>query len=64
MARDRRLNNSEREQWINNDEGLYNWKRRSRLSMREFIRQNREELDRLILAQLNRAPSWQEKLYG
>lgn len=31
-----------------NDEGLYNWFRSSRLSMRNFIRQNREELDECI----------------
>ena len=42
------MNNSEREQWIANDEGLYNWKRQSRLSMREFIKQNRAEIDAAI----------------
>jgi hypothetical protein len=44
-----RLNNTDREQWIDNDEGLYNWWRSTRLSKRQFIRQNREELDRCIL---------------
>ncbi len=44
-----KLNDKDRAQWIDNDEGLYNWKRSSRLSMREFIRQNREEIDILIL---------------
>jgi hypothetical protein len=42
------LNDKDREQWIMNDEGLYNWFRSSRLSMRNFIRQNREELDECI----------------
>lgn len=42
------MNNNERENWINNDEGLYLWKRSTRLSMREFIKQNRDELDALI----------------
>lgn len=42
------LNNSEREQWIDNDEGLYNWWRSSRLSKREFIKQNRDEIDAAI----------------
>lgn len=41
-------NDSERQDWINNDEGLYNWKRSSGLSMREFIRQNRAEIDAAI----------------
>ena len=42
------MNDTEREQWIDNDEGLYNWRRSERLSMREFIRKNREEIDRVI----------------
>ncbi|MDD4988726.1 MAG: hypothetical protein WC057_08035 [Dehalococcoidales bacterium] len=42
------LNDKDREQWIMNDEGLYNWFRSSRLSMRNFIRQNRKELDECI----------------
>jgi hypothetical protein len=44
-----RLNDDERQQWILNDEGLYSWQRSSRLSMREFIRQNRAEIDAAIL---------------
>ena len=43
-----RINDEERRLWILNDEGLYTWHRSSRLSLREFIRQNREELDRCI----------------
>ena len=42
------VNNTEREQWIDNDEGLYDWWRSSRLSKREFIRQNRAEIDAVI----------------
>lgn len=41
------------EQWIDNDEGLYNWQRSSRLSKREFIRQNRAELEACINHVLN-----------
>ena len=52
----RTLNDDDREQWINNDEGLYNWQRSSRLSMRNFIRQNRTELDAHILGRLNAPP--------
>jgi hypothetical protein len=43
-----KLTNAERENWINNDEGLYNWKRSSKLSMRKFIAENKEEIDRCI----------------
>lgn len=43
-----RHNDEERRDWIDNDEGLYNWKRSSGLSMREFIRQNRVEIDAAI----------------
>lgn len=39
------MNNSDRAQWIDNDEGLYNWWKSSRLSKAEFIRQNRAEID-------------------
>lgn len=50
------LNDMDREQWIDNDEGLYNWFRSSRQSKRQFIRENRAELDSIILAALNRPP--------
>ncbi len=39
---------AERAQWVDNDEGLYDWRRRSGLSMREFIKQNRAEIDKAI----------------
>jgi hypothetical protein len=42
------MNNNEREQWIDNDEGLYNWWRRSHQSKREFIKENREAIDAAI----------------
>lgn len=42
------MNNTEREQWIDNDEGLYDWWKSSRLSKREFIRQNRAEINAAI----------------
>lgn len=43
-----RMNDTERAQWIDNDEGLYNWKRSTGLSIREFIRQNRAEITAAI----------------
>jgi hypothetical protein len=42
------VNNTEREQWIDNDEGLYDWWKSSGLSKREFIKQNRAEIDAAI----------------
>jgi hypothetical protein len=42
------INNSEREMWVMNDEGLYNWWKRSRLSKRKFISEHREEIDAAI----------------
>lgn len=43
-----RINDKERELWVANDEGLYLEQRRSRLSMRAFIRENRELIDEVI----------------
>ena len=37
-------------QWLDNDEGLYNWWKSSRLSKREFIKQNKAELVACIKA--------------
>lgn len=45
---DKRLSISDIEQWIDNDEGLYNWWRSSRQSKRLFIRDNRAELESCI----------------
>lgn len=44
-------------QWIDNDEGLYNWWRRSRQSKTAFIRENRTELEGAIRGALNRPPA-------
>lgn len=50
------MNDSEREMWVQNDEGLYAWWRSSRTSMREFLRTNRAELDACINRALNVKP--------
>lgn len=42
------MNDAERSQWIDNDEGLYNWWRSSRQSKRKFIQENRAEITRAI----------------
>lgn len=50
------MNDSEREQWVNNDEGLYSWWKSSRLPMRTFIRENRKTLTASISNVLGREP--------
>ena len=56
MNKPMKLNDKDREQWIANDEGLYNWQRSSRQSMRNFIRENRAELDKAIHSRLDKKP--------
>ena len=64
------LDDREREMWVRNDEGLYNWWRSSRLSMRDFLRQNRTEIDAAINRVLGKGPVYKEpkrafyRLYG
>lgn len=42
------MNDTEREEWVNNDEGLYLWWKSSRVGITTFIRQNRKEIDQAI----------------
>lgn len=46
------MNDGERENWVNNDEVLYDWWKAEGGTIRNFIRANREELDRYIGAKL------------
>jgi hypothetical protein len=48
MAR-KQLTTVDLAQWIDNDEGLHKWWKASRQSKRRFIRENRLELERVIL---------------
>jgi len=43
-----RINDEDRRQWIESDEGLYDWQQRSRLSMQAFIKQHRADIDAVI----------------
>lgn len=47
------MNNSEREMWIRNDEGLYRWWKSTRLPMRKFIQEYKVEIDTAIDSVLN-----------
>ena len=49
-------NDEDRAQWIDNDEALYNWWKSSKQGKRRFVKENREEIDRIINAYLSRKP--------
>lgn len=49
LCREHRIEDKERELWILNDEGLYNWWKSTRLPMTTFIRENRREIGEAIL---------------
>ena len=42
------MNDQERKDWVNNDEGLYDRWRRSRQSIAAWVRANRELIDAVI----------------
>ncbi len=42
------MTDTDREQWVDNDEGLYNLMRASGLSKRAFVRANRSMIDETI----------------
>jgi hypothetical protein len=39
------MNDTDRAQWVDNDEGLYRLWKGSKISKREFVRQNRQLID-------------------
>ncbi len=43
-----KLTIAEISQWIDNDEGLYRWQKSYRMNKRQFIRENRDELEACI----------------
>jgi hypothetical protein len=51
------MNDTEREQWIDNDESLYNAQQSSGLSRRKFVRQSRPEIDAHIARALSPPPA-------
>jgi hypothetical protein len=59
-----KMNDAEREQWIDNDEGLYDLWRRAGLSKREFLRRNRGDVDAAILPVLNNEKPAHHLKYG
>ena len=47
------MNNTEREQWIMNDEQLYGWYKSSNISLRRFIQANIEIITGVIKYRLD-----------
>lgn len=48
-----RFNDDDREDWVNNDEVLYQWWRLSKMSLRYFVRQKRRDIDAFIRERLS-----------
>ena len=48
------MDNREREMWIQNDEGLYGWWKSSHTTLRNFIKENRVEIDATINRKLGK----------
>lgn len=44
------MNDKERRQWVDNDEGLYDLQRRSKTPAKKWIRENRALIDTVIEA--------------
>ena len=42
------MNDEERRLWVLNDEGLYNWYISTRQGLYKFVKENRNELDKII----------------
>ena len=43
------IDDRERERWVANDESLYRWWKSSRVSISQFIRENRKEIASAII---------------
>lgn len=43
-----KLTRDDIKQWVENDEGLYNWWKGSRMSLASFVKANRAELETCI----------------
>jgi hypothetical protein len=52
----KKMNDNDREDWINNDESLYVWWKGTGQGITTFVRENRAELTKYINRALNRKP--------
>jgi hypothetical protein len=57
------MSNSEISQWIDNDEGLYNWWKSSRQSKTNFIKENKSELTQCIKKVIDAPPPTRDWTY-
>lgn len=64
MAAKQRINDNDRAQWIDNDEGLYNEWRRSGKAKRAYIRENRAMIDECINNVISGKKPAHYKAYG
>lgn len=51
-------------QWIDNDEGLYNWWKSTKKSKTAFIKENRQALENLIIKTKNGEKQVHHLAYG
>jgi hypothetical protein len=51
------INDSDREEWVNNDEGLYDMWRRSGRGITRWVREHRAEIDEVIRAVRDTPPA-------
>ena len=58
------MNDSERRDWVENDEGLYRWWKSYRMPLTKFIRENRKEVDAVIENITSNKRSTHYLLYG
>jgi len=62
------MNDSERERWVDNDEGLHDlyadWKRRNKGGMRAFVRAHREVIDELATGVMDGSRRAHDLKYG
>jgi len=54
------MNDTERKNWVMNDEGLYMWWQDSRMSLTEFVRRNRKDIDNAIDSVLHPQEGWRQ----
>ena len=57
------MNNTEREQWVMNDEQLYGWYKSSNISLGHFIRANEEIITGVIRYRLECGEDYTKNTY-
>lgn len=55
MAKKFTINDKDRAEFVENEEGMYRWYRSCRQPLRTFVRENRTDIDRVII-EANKPP--------